>query len=296
VSGALNDLLDLLDIETIELNIFRGHNSEEDRQRVFGGQVAAQALVAAGRTVERGRVHSLHSYFLRPGDPATPILYEVDRIRDGRSFTTRRVVAVQHGQAIFNLQCSFHVVETGIEHQLDMPEAPPPDSLPTVEERLEGTSGALESWIYDRPRPLDQRFVGNLPWLRHEPSGRRSEQVWLRTSGPMGDDPLVHAAVTAYASDMTLYESILEPHDISYLDPSFMGASLDHCMWFHRPFRVDEWLLFEQESPSAYGARGFARGMLFKRSGELVMSVVQEGLVRIGRPGESGPLPGDGRD
>ncbi|MGH9297432.1 MAG: acyl-CoA thioesterase II [Acidimicrobiales bacterium] len=280
MNEALMELLDLLDLEPIEVNIFRGANTDEIRQRTFGGQVAAQALVAAGRTVEQGQVHSLHSYFLRPGDPKIPILYEVDRIRDGRSFITRRVVAIQHGRAIFNLQCSFHKHESGIEHQFSMPDAPDPESLGTVQERLEPFKEQMGEF-FDRPRPIDQRFIGALPWLRSGSAGEPCQRLWLRTEGEMPDDPLIHAAVMAYASDMTLYDSILRPHQIRWQDQEFMGASLDHCMWFHRPFRVDEWLLFDQDSPSAYGARGIARGLLYKQSGELVMSFVQEGLVRL---------------
>ena len=279
----MDDLLALLDLEPIEVNIFRGSNTDEDRQRVFGGQVAGQALVAAGRTVERGAVHSLHSYFLRPGDPAAPILYEVDRIRDGRSFLTRRVVAIQHGRAIFNMQCSFHVSEEGIEHQFPMPQVPDPETLPTVEERLEPFRQQMEGWFFDRPRPIDQRFIGDLPWLRNGAAKDPCQQLWLRTDGSMPDDPLMHAAVMAYASDMTLYDSILQPHQIRWQDDHFMGASLDHCIWFHRPFRVDEWLLFDQDSPGAAGARGIARGLLFTRAGALVASFVQEGLVRLRR-------------
>jgi acyl-CoA thioesterase-2 len=281
VTEALDDLLALLDIEPIEVNIFRGANTDEDRQRVFGGQVAAQALVAAGRTVERGRVHSLHSYFLRPGDPSLPILYEVDRIRDGRSFITRRVVAIQHGRAIFNLQCSFHIEEEGLTHQFPMPDVPAPESLPTVEERLEPYRDQMEGWFFDRPRPIDQRFIGELPWLRKGAAEERHQRLWLRTDGKMPDDPLMHSAVMAYASDMTLYNSILAPHQIRWEDEHFMGASLDHCMWFHRPFRTDEWLLFDQDSPTAFGARGVARGLLYTECGELAMSFVQEGLIRI---------------
>ncbi len=284
VAKPLTDLVVLLDLEVIEENIFRGSHLDETRQRVFGGQVAAQSLVAAGRTVERGRVHSLHSYFLRPGDPQVPILYEVDRIRDGRSFTTRRVVAIQHGKAIFNLQCSFHVDEESLEHEVAMPEAPDPETLPTVRERLQDME---EIWdgFFERPRPIDQRFVGDLPWIRSDgPAPDAHQQLWFRADGQLPDDPLLHAAVVTYASDMTLYDSILHRHRLRWEDGHFMGASLDHCMWFHRPFRADEWLLFDQESPTASGARGLARGLLFSRAGDLVVSVVQEGLVRIGKP------------
>jgi len=280
VSDALDFLVKLLDLEPIEVNIFRGVSPDERRQRVFGGQVAAQALMAAGRTVERGRVHSLHAYFLRPGDPNVPILYEVDRIRDGRSFTTRRVVAIQHGQAIFNLAASFHVHEEGpLVHQVPMPEVPDPESLPSLHVRLEPYRQELADW-FARPHPIDQRHVGELPWMEHEP-GDPVQRVWIRADGELGDDPLLHACVAAYASDMSLFDTMLASHDVRWDDAEFMGASLDHCMWFHRPFRADEWLLYDMDSPNAYGARGLARGFLFTRPGELVVSMVQEGLMRL---------------
>jgi acyl-CoA thioesterase-2 len=286
VPTPLEDLLALLDLEPIEVNIFRGRSPDETRQRVFGGQVAAQALVAAGRTVEHGRVHSLHSYFLRPGDPAVPILYEVDRIRDGKSFTTRRVVAIQHGRAIFNMAASFHGEEEGLVHQDPMPEVAAPETLPTVRERLAMHSPEVAAF-FGRPNPIDQRFFGGLPWIGpsdHEPRQR----LWMRADGdvPDGGSPesaLVHAAIVTYASDMTLFDTILQPHDIRWENELFMGASLDHCMWFHRPFRADEWLLFDEQSPTAFGARGLARGTIFTRDGRLVVSVMQEGLVRFGR-------------
>ena len=284
MTKALDALVDLLDLEPIEVNLFRGVSPNDDRQRVFGGQVAGQALVAAGRTVEPDRaVHSLHAYFLRPGDPAVPIVYEVDRIRDGQSFTTRRVVAIQHGHAIFNLSASFNVDEPGPEHQRPMPEAPDPDSLPTFEERMAPYRDRLRAW-YDRPRPIDIRHVEGNPLERRPdpppdvvPSGR----VWLRADGRLGDDFLLHACVVAYASDLTLLDTTLAPHGLSiWSAPGFMLASLDHAMWFHQRFRADEWLLYDQDSPAACGARGFARGSLYTRSGELVVSVVQEGLIR----------------
>lgn len=276
----LDDLVHLLDLEAVEVNIFRGTQPDDDRQRVFGGQVAAQALMAAGRTVEHGRVHSLHSYFLRPGDPAVPILYEVDRIRDGRSFTTRRVVAIQHGRAIFMLSTSFHDEEPGFEHQFPMPEAPDPEQLPTLAARLGPLSEQLQRWI--TRLPIDQRHIGELPWLRSEPEPP-FQRLWIRTDGTLDDDPLLHACVVTYASDLSLFDTILRPHPVHWGDESFMGASLDHCMWFHRPFRVDEWLLFDTDSPVASGARGLARGFLFDRAGNLVVSMAQEGLARVGR-------------
>jgi len=281
VTKALDALVDLLDLEPIEVNLFRGVSPDDDRQRVFGGQVAGQALVAAGRTVERGAVNSLHAYFLRPGDPAVPIVYEVDRIRDGRSFTTRRVVAIQHGRAIFNLSASFHVDEPGPEHQVPMPEVPEPDSLPTFEERMAPYRERLGPW-YDRPRPIDIRYVGGNPLDRRpDGPGSTSGQVWLRADGTLPDEPLLHACVVAYASDLTLLDTTLAPHGLSiWSAPGVMLASLDHAMWFHRPFRADEWLLYDQDSPVASGARGFARGSIFTRDGRLAISVVQEGLVR----------------
>jgi acyl-CoA thioesterase-2 len=286
VTEALRQLIDLLDLEAIEVNIFRGKNLDETRLRVFGGQVAAQSLVAAGRTVDSGRVHSLHSYFLRAGDPAAPILYEVDRIRDGRSFTTRRVVAIQHGRAIFNLQCSFHIDEgSDLVHQAEMPQVPRPDDLPTVRERLEPYLDQLPDWfVVDRPRPIDQRYIGDLPWL---PTASREtrQRLWVRADGELADDPLLHAAVVAYASDMSLIDSILKPHEIRWKEGTNMVVSLDHCMWFHRPFRADRWLLFDQDSPNAYGARGLARGLMFDEEGHLVVSLVQEGLIRVRAPG-----------
>ena len=279
VSDALDLLVHLLDLEPIEVNIFRGVQPGDERQRVFGGQVAAQALMAAGRTVEHGRVHSLHSYFLRPGDPSIPILYEVDRIRDGRSFTTRRVVAIQHGRPIFNLSTSFHDDEAGFEHQFPMPEAPDPETLPTITERLGPWREELGEWL-DRPRPIDQRHIGELPWLHHEPRAPY-QRLWIRADGKLPDDPLLHACVVTYASVLSRFDTILNPHEVRWTDPEFLGASLDHCMWFHRHFRADEWLLFDSDSPVAAGARGIARGFLFDRSGRLVVSMVQEGLARL---------------
>jgi acyl-CoA thioesterase-2 len=279
VSASLDFLVNLLDLEPIEVNIFRGIQPNEERQRVFGGQVAAQALVAAGRTVEHGRPHSLHSYFLRPGDPNVPILYEVDRIRDGRSFTTRRVVAIQHGRAIFNLSASFVDDEGGLDHQFPMPEVPDPETLRPLFERLEPWKEELADW-FDRPHPIEQRHIGDLPWHRlgvAEPYQR----LWIRADGMLPEDPLLHAAVAAYASDMNLFDTILAPHDVRWDDPTFMGASLDHCMWFHRPFRADEWLLYDTDSPVAAGGRGLARGFLFDQSGRLCVSMVQEGLARV---------------
>ncbi len=294
MTAALDDLLRLLDLEEIEENIFRGRSPDEDRQRVFGGQVAGQALIAAGRTVERGRVHSLHAYFLRPGDARVPIVYEVDRIRDGHSFTTRRVVGVQHGKAIFNLAASFHADEDGIEHQLPMPDGiPDPESLPTVMEMVEPHRerlGDIGDW-WLRPRAIDARYVQPaVPSPLREGTGEPVQRVWIRADGRLPDDPLLHACVVAYASDMTLLDTTLLPHGLSWHSGVAMGASLDHAMWFHRPFRADEWLLYDQDTPAAGGARAFARGSIFTAGGRLVVSVAQEGLVRTVRsPAPSAP-------
>jgi acyl-CoA thioesterase II len=276
---ALDDLVTLLDLEPIEVNIFRGLSPKEDRQRVFGGQVAGQALVAAARTVEPDRrVHSLHAYFLRPGDVRVPILYEVDRIRDGKSFTTRRVVAIQHGRAIFNLAASFHVDEEGLSHQLPMPpDIPDPETLPDFKTRMAPYADKMGDW-YHRPRPIDTRFVTDLPHRAGTPQPP-CQQVWIRADGTLPDDPVLHTCVVTYASDMTLIDTAVRPHGYDW-DDQFMVVSLDHAMWFHRPFRADEWLLYDQDSPASAGARGLARGALFTRSGDLVVSVVQEGLIR----------------
>jgi acyl-CoA thioesterase II len=282
VTKALDGLCELLDLEAIEVNLFRGVSPDEDRQRVFGGQVAGQALVAAARTVGADRpVHSLHAYFLRPGDPAVPILYDVDRIRDGRSFTTRRVVAIQHGRAIFNLAASFHTPEPGLDHQLPMPSAPPPESLPTWAERWAPWADDLGDW-YHRPRPIDTRWVdAPAPFERRDHPGRATQQVWLRADGTLADDPVLHTCVVTYASDMTLLDTALLPHGVSGDEGRIMMASLDHAMWFHRAFRADAWLLYDQDTPSSSGGLGLGRGSIFTADGTLVASVVQEGLIRV---------------
>jgi acyl-CoA thioesterase II len=267
--------------ESIENNLFRGVQPDEDRQRVFGGQVAGQALVAASRTVdERDRlVHSLHAYFLRPGDPKVPIVYEVDRIRDGTSFSTRRVVAIQHGRPIFNLQASFHRPEPGLDHALAMPvDVPPPDTLPSHSERFAAFRDKLPAW-FDRPRPIDTRLVPPDPLL--EPGLRSDRQlVWMRADGELPDDPVLHACIVTYASDFTLLDTTLRPFGKSGFSDDLMMASLDHAMWFHRPFRADEWLLYDQSAISASSARGLASGSIFTAEGQLVVNVVQEGLIR----------------
>ena len=278
----LDKLVELLDLERIEVDIFRGQQPHEALQRVFGGQVAGQALVAAGRTVPADRpVHSLHAYFLRPGDPTVPIVYEVDRIRDGRSFTTRRVVAIQHGKPIFNMSASFQLVEQGIEHQMAMPHVVPPEELQRLEERMRPYADEMGGW-WTRPRPIDVRYVGDPPRIAKD-GGRRkpSSQVWMRADGTLPDDPLVHVCAVTFASDMTLLDSTLLRHGLAWGTGDVLGASLDHAMWFHRPFRADEWWLYDQESPWTGGARGLSRGSIYTRDGQLAVSVVQEGLLRI---------------
>jgi acyl-CoA thioesterase-2 len=296
VSHALDILLELLDLEQIEENIFRGQNEPgRGTMRLFGGQVAAQSLAAAGRTVEGRRPHSLHAYFLRGGDPAVPIVFNVDRIRDGSSFTTRRVVAIQRGRAIFNMSVSFHKDEMGYEHQIPMPEAPAPEAAASWDEPLAPDDPALkamaETWAavapeeyaqmrawMERERAIEARSDEPRGWLRGEPrDGLRC--IWIRAKGRLGDDPMAHACVLTYASDMSLVDTAYRPHRHSG-PRDVMMASLDHAMWFHRPFRVDEWLLYTQDSPAAAGARGFARGMMYTRDGTLVCSVAQEGLIR----------------
>ena len=286
MSNALDVVVDLLDLEQIEVNIFRGRSpAGERRQRIFGGEVAGQALVAAGRTVPADRpVHSLHSYFIRPGDPRVPIVYQVERVRDGRSFTTRHVSAVQHGRTIFTLSASFHCAEPGVEHADRMPDAPPPEQVTPTADRLEKIFGpSVHNFL--RNGPIDVRHVGPLTVdAQHDPALRATTNlVWLRADGELPDDPLLHVCIMTYASDLTLLDSVLLAHGLSWADGSTKGASLDHAMWFHGPFRADRWLLYAQESPVAGGARGLARGEVFTREGELVVSVVQEGLVRTAR-------------
>ncbi|MEX2208927.1 MAG: acyl-CoA thioesterase II [Myxococcota bacterium] len=279
----LRGLIELLDLEPIEVNLFRGRSPQDGWQRVFGGQVLGQALVAAARTVEGRAAHSFHAYFLRPGDPKVPILYDVDRIRDGSSFTTRRVVAIQHGKAIFNLAASFQVDEPGLEHQIQMPDVPGPEGLLNEVQLREKHADRIpekfrSTFLRDRPievRPLD-------PVDEFAPEKKPPFQnVWFRAVDALPDDRALHQCVLAYASDLTLLDTSNLPHGVSWWSEKFQTASLDHAMWFHRPFRADEWLLYAQDSPRAAGARGFNRGSVFTRAGELVASVTQEGLIRL---------------
>jgi acyl-CoA thioesterase-2 len=283
--SVLDRLVALLDLERIEENIFRGVSPAESPTRVFGGQVAGQALIAAGRTVpaER-RVHSLHAYFIRPGDPSIPIVYEVDRIRDGRSFTTRRITAIQRGKAIFALSASFQIDEPGMAHGEPMPDVPAPEDLLTYGEQVArlpekvGTMAIL-------PRPIDVRYVSEPGWRSREAGPRAARnQVWMRADGKLPDDQLLHVCVLTYCSDMTLLDAVLARHGVYWGADNVRGASLDHALWFHRPFRADEWFLYDCSSPSASNARGLATGRFFTRAGSHIATVVQEGLLRVNRP------------
>jgi len=286
MSDALANLLSILDLEKLEENLFRGRSPQVGWQRVFGGQVIGQALVAATRTVEGRPPHSLHAYFLLAGDPKVPIIYEVDRIRDGKSFTTRRVIGIQHGQAIFSMSVSFHADEPGLDHQAAMPDVPTPKSLPTDAEMKEKILPQLPEAVrryYERERPIELRPVefGRYTGKKIE-DGRFN--VWFKSTARLPDDPAIHRCVLAYASDFTLLDTALLQHQRSVFDRDIQGASLDHALWFHRPFRADEWLLYSQDSPNMHGARGFARGLIFTSDGTLVASVAQEGLLRQRRP------------
>jgi acyl-CoA thioesterase II len=278
------ELIELLQLERIEENLFRGQSRDIGTKYVFGGQVLGQALSAAQRTVDPARhVHSLHAYFLRAGDIEAPIVYEVDRARDGRSFSTRRVVAIQHGQPIFNCSASFQHDEPGGEHQLSMPEVPRPEDIEPPHavdpEQFSHLSAKLQRWMA-RGGPFEFRHVYPRDDIK-VPKRPPFQHVWFRLVDRIGDEPELHRAMLAYASDFHLIGTATFPHGISYLQPNVQMASLDHAMWFHRPFRIDDWLLYSCDSPSAQGARGLARGMVYARDGRLVASTAQEGLIRI---------------
>jgi acyl-CoA thioesterase-2 len=278
------ELVELFDIEDIDVNLFRGRQPDTKLQRVFGGQVAAQALIAAARTTPHGfSVHSLHSYFLRPGDTAVPIVYDVESLRDGRSFSTRRVVARQHGRPIYLQSSSFQIAEEGFEHQDQMPEVADPDAgLPLAS--LFGSRTDRHPGDWEREwAALDVRYLGNsqVGGVGDDPSRPARAQLWVRVDGRLSDDPLEHLAAFTYASDMTLIGAALIPHGKYVSSPGLQAASLDHTIWFHRPFRADEWWLFDQHSPSASGGRGLVLARVFTQSGELVATVAQEGLIRF---------------
>ncbi len=285
MSQAMTELLAILDLEKIEHNLYRGISPKVTWIRVFGGQVIAQALVAAQRTVPDDRhVHSLHGYFMLPGDPSIPILYEVDRIRDGMSFTTRRVVAIQKGRAIFSLEASFKCEENGLDYQMPMPEnVPAPETLANRLELIEKVEVDLPEnikkfWKHDRPIDMKPTHLDHYVTRDPQPP---YQNVWVRTTGSVPDKRPLHAAVLAYLSDMTLLDTSTFPHGRAVFDSDLQVASLDHAMWFHRPDPLDDWLLYTQDTPSSSDARGFNRGMLYSRSGKLIASVVQEGLIRL---------------
>jgi len=279
-SDEIENLVQTLALEPIEMNLFRGSTSSRDGPRIFGGHVIAQALLAAYETVENRVCHSLHCYFIRPGDPKVPILYEVDRARDGASFTTRRVTAIQHGRQIFNLASSFQVIEDGFEHQTDAPDVPPPEALPDGFERINAMIEQMPEAakrMMGRPRPIDQRQVNPRGPTEKTPA---VSNVWMRARAQIGPDPHLHQALLAYASDMGMIETAMRPHGVTWLTPGLQEASLDHAIWFHRPSDFNQWHLYAQESPSASGSRGFIRGQVYDQAGRLVASVAQEGLMR----------------
>ena len=280
----VDDLVAILDLERIEHNIFRGRSPQDGRQRVFGGLVIAQALVATARTVQDRPPHSLHGYFVLGGDPSVPIVYEVARIRDGKSFTTRNCIAVQHGRPIFSLSASFQKVEPGLDHGMAMPAVKKPDELPDIDEVSakygERLPGPIRDW-FKNDRLIEMRPVDLSRWLDAEHASRDPHQyIWFRAAGRLPDDPAVHRAVLAYLSDMTLLDTALIAHGRMIFEDEIQAASLDHALWFHRDFRADEWLLYAQDSPSMSGARGLTRGLIYSLDGRLVASVAQEGLLR----------------
>ena len=276
-------LLEIFDLEPLEVNIYRGKNRDIGTGRVFGGQVLAQALVAARRTVDEPReAHSMHGYFILPGDLAAPIVYFVDRLRDGGSFTTRRVTAIQHGRAIFNLSASFQIAESGAEHQTPMPDVPPPEELRNELDLIRGMADRIPESVrpvLTQDRPIDFRPVAPIDPFHPEPRPP-VRHVWLKAIDRLPDDPLIHQAVLAYASDYGLLGTALLPHALAPRSPTLQLATLDHAFWAHRSFRADEWLLYAMDSPAAAGARGFTRGAVYTRDGVLVASVAQEGLMR----------------
>jgi acyl-CoA thioesterase-2 len=282
----LDDLIKVMTLERLEMNLFRGESRDIGSPQVFGGQVLGQAVVAATATAEDRVVHSLHAYFLRRGDFNAPIVYEVDRAMDGKHFSSRRVVAIQHGRQIFNMSASFQSAETGLEHQIPVPEIPPPESLPDVESHYRGMADKLPPAllrILEQKRPFEFRPVQPPDPLRRDKSAPL-KHVWFRAVDKLPDDEGLHRGLLAYVSDFHLLDTALQPHGISLTSPRLIIASIDHAMWFHRSVRVDDWLLYAIDSPSASGALGFTRGSVFARDGRLVASAAQEGLIRVKSP------------
>ena len=286
MEAQLADVVKLLDLERLEVNLFRGESRDIGAPQVFGGQVLGQALSAASRTVEGRVVHSLHAYFLRRGDFNAPIIYDVDRSRDGHSFSSRRVVAIQHGEQIFNMAASFQVAEEGFDHQIEMPKVPAPEELPDQTQQMRELMDRMPERlrrIASKPRPFEFRMVQPMA----PPNRTPSRQVWLKAVSPVPHDETLHRCLLAYVSDYYLLDTSMLPHTTSFISDNVIMASIDHAMWFHRPLRVDEWLLYALESPSASGARGFARANVFARDGRLVASTAQEGLLRVAKRGVS---------
>jgi len=285
-NNTIEELLHLMELETLEVNLFRGESRDIGTPRVFGGQVLAQSIIAASRTVDEGSIHSLHAYFLRAGDAKAPIVYDVDRNRDGRSFKSRRVVAIQHGRPIFTLAASFQLQQEGLDHQFEMPSVPMPGDLPSEgnirEDQLEQVPQLMRRW-FTRTGPFDFRPVEKVDVFKPQPQPPYKD-IWFRLSEKIDVPDLMHRALMAYASDFHLVGTATLPHGISLINDELMMASLDHAMWFHRPVRVDDWLLYSCDSPSSSGGRGLARGLIYDRSGRLVASTMQEGMIRVGRP------------
>ena len=288
-NNTTEELLQLMELEPLEVNLFRGESRDIGTPRVFGGQVLAQSVIAATRTVDEGRIHSLHAYFLRAGDASSPIVYDVDRNRDGRSFKSRRVVAIQHGRPIFTLAASFQLEQQGLDHQFDMPDVPQPDELSSEsdvpEEKLHEVPPLLRRW-FTRTGPFDFRPVKKTDMFNPRPQPPFSN-IWFRLVDKIDVPEHMHSALMAYASDFHLVGTATLPHGISYIKDSLTMASLDHAMWFHRPARVDDWLLYSCDSPSSSGGRGLARGSIYDRKGRLVASVAQEGMIRVKEHGEA---------
>lgn len=278
------ELIDILNVEQIDRYIFKGDTPDDWRTRVYGGQVLAQAMNAALRTVESGRgAHSQHAYFLRPGNPDLPIIYEVDPIRDGKSFTTRRVVAIQDGKAIFNTSISFQIDEPGLSHQIDMPDVPGPDGLPSDEEYLTRLCEEYPNLVtpgMNASLPMEIRRLHHTDPVNPEPH-KPETGLWMKAKDPLGDDPVIHQTMLTYLSDYYLMGTALLPHGVTFFNSNLQGASLDHTLYFHRDFRADEWLFYHMTSPVSHGARGLNIGMIYTESGELVASSIQEGLIRV---------------
>lgn len=285
---AVAELLGFLDLERLDRDLFRGLTPNDGRPRVFGGLVAAESLIAASRTVGPALYpHSLHSYFLRPGDPKRPILFEVDRIRDGRSFTTRRVVAIQNGEAIFSASISFHIEEDGLAHQIDAEPVPPPEDFPSNRERLEAlverSNHPVFKFLLSLGAPIEHRDPEPIDPLNPQPH-RGLKRLWLKAAGALPDDPIIHAAVMTYATDMGLLDNCIQWHGRTWFDPGLQIASIDHAIWFHQKVKLDDFHLYQMESPTSSGSRGFNLGRIYSRDGKLIASVAQESLMRLRTP------------